>query len=63
MAGDPRVNEQTVLAMVHTLFVREHNRIAAELGKINPHWDDETIFQVRSIYHLDQLSSTVVTLR
>jgi hypothetical protein len=41
-----RVNEQTVLIMVHTLFVREHNRIAIELGKINPHWNDETIFQV-----------------
>ena len=46
LAGDPRVNEQTVLAMIHTLFVREHNRIASELGKINPQWNDETIFQV-----------------
>ena len=41
-----RVNEQTVLAMIHTLFVREHNRIASELGKINPQWNDETLFQV-----------------
>ena len=26
LAGDPRVNEQTVLAVVHLLMVREHNR-------------------------------------
>lgn len=45
LAGDPRVNEQTVLAMAHTLFVRQHNFIAKELNKINPHWDDETTFQ------------------
>ena len=44
-----RVNEQTVLAMIHTLFVREHNRIASELGKINPQWNDETLFQVCSL--------------
>ena len=46
LAGDPRVNEQTVLTTAHTLFVRQHNHMARELSKINPHWDDETVFQV-----------------
>jgi hypothetical protein len=41
-----RVNEQTVLGVVHLLMVREHNRIATELAKINPHWNDETIYHV-----------------
>ena len=45
LAGDPRVNEQTVLATIHTVFVRNHNLLAAELGVINPHWNDETLFQ------------------
>ena len=45
LAGDPRVNEQTVLAIIHLVMVREHNRIAHQLADINHHWDDETIFQ------------------
>ncbi len=32
-SGDPRVNEQTLLAMLHTLFAREHNRVAGELQR------------------------------
>ena len=39
------MNEQTVLAIVHLFMVREHNRIARELGSINHHWEDEVIFQ------------------
>lgn len=44
-AGDSRVNEQLVLAVVHTLIMREHNRISTELYRYNPHWDDEKLYQ------------------
>ncbi|XP_072917938.1 peroxidasin homolog [Hemitrygon akajei] len=44
LAGDHRSNEHIALTAVHTLWFREHNRIAEELLKLNPHWDGDTIY-------------------
>ena len=45
MSGDSRINMDPTLSIIQILFVREHNRIATELQKLNPHWSEETLFQ------------------
>ena len=45
LAGDARANEQISLTIMHTLWFREHNRLARELKRINPFWNDERLFQ------------------
>ena len=45
VAGDSRVNENVAVSAMHTLFVREHNRLAEEIGDGNPSLSDEEIYQ------------------
>ena len=45
VAGDVRANEQVGLLAMHTLWVREHNRVADEISSENPGLSDEEIFQ------------------
>lgn len=44
LAGDHRANEQLALTAMHTLWFREHNRVARELSALNPHWHGDTLF-------------------
>lgn len=45
VAGDVRANENPLLLAVHTLFVREHNRLCDDLKAQNPDWNDEQLYQ------------------
>ncbi|MFM8733708.1 MAG: peroxidase family protein [Pirellulales bacterium] len=45
LAGDVRANENPELLSLHTVFVREHNRIAGETARRNPALTDEQLFQ------------------
>ncbi len=45
IAGDVRANENVALAAIHTVFLREHNRLAEEIAAKEPGLDDEAIYQ------------------
>ena len=45
LAGDIRANEQLGLTAMHVLFVREHNRLVAQLAAADPTLDGETLYQ------------------
>ncbi|XP_070162452.1 salivary peroxidase/catechol oxidase isoform X1 [Polyergus mexicanus] len=44
-SGDDRVNIEPQLAVIHTIWLREHNRIADKLAKLNADWSDEILYQ------------------
>ncbi|KAG1650760.1 Peroxidasin [Nymphon striatum] len=44
LAGDDRANEQTDLTVIHTIFMREHNKIAEKVKAARPSWNGDRIF-------------------
>ena len=52
--GDPRCNENTILLGFHTLFLREHNRLAQKIKKKYPFLHGEKVFQRARLRNIQQ---------
>ena len=46
LSGDVRANEQTGLTALHTLFLREHNRLAEEVAEQYPELNGDEIYEI-----------------
>lgn len=47
--GGDRTNAVPQVAMMNTLLLREHNRLASELAGLNGAWDDDRVFETARI--------------
>jgi len=56
-AGDVRINENAMLTCYHTLFIREHNRMARSLPQT---WTDEMIYQTARKWNIAQFQHIVI---
>lgn len=59
VAGDDRANEHPVLVGFHTLFMREHNKLADELAVAFPEWDENKLFHEARKINIAQFQKIV----
>ncbi|XP_063226518.1 peroxidase-like [Bacillus rossius redtenbacheri] len=45
LTGDTRMNQNPQLTILQVILLREHNRVSGHLQQLNPHWDDERLYQ------------------
>ncbi|XP_061395316.1 peroxidase-like, partial [Musca vetustissima] len=56
---DIRNQLSPTITVLHTLLVREHNRLATILEKLNPHYSDESIFQLARKINIAQYQKII----
>ena len=59
-AGDRRIANNVALFLFHTLFLREHNRIALEISQAHPEMEDEIVFQKARHLNIAQYQNIVM---
>lgn len=57
LAGDIRANENAALSAMHTVWVREHNRVADEIEKRNPDLLDSDIYLLARRFVVGELQA------
>lgn len=60
-SGDARTNQQVPLVVLHTLHTRQHNRLAAGLALVNPHWSGERLYQEARHIHVAQIQHLLLS--
>ena len=58
-AGDVRANENCLLTVFQTLFLREHNRLVNQFKKSNPKWDSEKLYQEARRWNIAYIQSII----
>jgi len=59
VTGDSRGNENVELTVLQTLFLDNHNRLAAELQAENPTWTDQQLFDAARKINIAQYQSII----
>lgn len=59
VGGEDRNTENLALLGVHTLFVREHNRLANALRSKHRDWDDEKLYQEARRINIAQIQNII----
>lgn len=59
ISGDDRVNENPPLIVMHTLFAREHNRVAAEVARAYRKHSDDFIYALTRLIVAAELQAIV----
>jgi peroxidase len=61
VTGDSRGNENLELTALQTLFLDNHNRIAAQLQKENPTWTDQQLFDEARKLNIAEYQQVIYT--